>query len=126
LQYPNETTIAYVDSSIFIVGNIHFKDLNGNIIATASKSIDGAHWQWTYNLYTTIIDLAPIVAITSKLSFSPAIGEKDSKTDVCNQFFLGAGITALILLCLLFIGACVWIYYLSKNKKICDTSYLTS
>lgn len=121
LKYTNDTIIAYVTSKIFFVGSIDFTSPNGQTIARAAKTIDGAHWKWTYNLFTTEIDMAPIIAATAKISFSPAFGEKDDKNDMCNQFFLGAGITAVILLGILFVAGIVFVIAFFQKNRCCKS-----
>lgn len=98
LRDKSENVIGFIDSEIFVDGSVNLKDLNGTIIANMAKTFD-PFWQWTYNIYSnsnTVVDMDCLVAITSKLSFMPGIFEKKDKTDICNQFFLGASITAVI------------------------------
>ena len=122
----NGTIFAYVTTSIFIVGTITFNDIFGNPIAIIDKAISINGWKWTYTIYNqSAIDMEVLLAITAKLSFSPGPGEKNDKTDMCNQFFVGAGVTTLILISLLLIIIIVFVIdKCTTNKKSdCEDPY---
>jgi hypothetical protein len=122
LKYPNETIVAYVESNIFVVGSVDFKNVSGGTIARVDKVIEGIRWQWNYQIFDNKqINMDILVAITGKLSFMPGVFDKDDKTDVCNQFFLGTGITALILLCLLVVGIIAFLYYTFFKNRTGDS-----
>lgn len=118
LYHANGTLVAYVDSKIFVVGNIDFKDPSGRIIAAhVKKEIESIRWQWDYTIYdTNKINMDVLVAITGKVSFSPQGHNNKDDTDVCNNFFITTGILALVLLCLLVVGGFCYLYYYYCKK----------
>jgi heme/copper-type cytochrome/quinol oxidase subunit 2 len=113
LKHPNGTLIAYVEQTIFVTGNIEFKEPSGKVIAAhVRKEIESLRWQWDYTVYdTSKINMDVLIAITAKVSFSPqAHNDKDS-TDACNNFFMTTGIIALVFLILLVVGGLYYLYY---------------
>lgn len=121
LKYPNDTIIAYVSSTIFITGNIEFRNINDTLIASAEKIIEGIHWQWNYKIYSEEIDLSAIIAITAKISFNPSafdyVNNNKENNDGCNKFFMASWIISIILLGLLFIGGITYCYNNYKKKQ---------
>ena len=100
----NGIVFTYISSTIFIAGTVTFNDIYGNSIATIIKDITTDGWKWSYDIFNqSTIGMEVLIAITAKLSFYPGPNEKKDKNDMCNQFFLGAGITSLILIGILII-----------------------
>jgi hypothetical protein len=116
LQYPNGTMIAYITISS---SSVIFK-LDKTIIASGEIANNSPHLRFTYNVYTTQIDLAPIIAVTAKLTFLQFLqytNAKYDKTDMCNQFFISSSIIALILLGILYILGIMYLCY-KYNKYV--------
>lgn len=119
LYTSNGTLIAYIDSDIFVTGNVQLKNISGYTIANINKNIGGISWSWSYEIFDkSHITMDVLVAITSKLSFMPRFFEKNNKMDMCNNFFLSVGIISLVFLCLFFVGGIVYvIFYLRKKTS---------
>lgn len=84
LYDANMTVIAFVKSSIFVVGDIDFWSINDTVVATATLSLTPLY-TWTYTTDGTI-DMTPLIAISTKISFA----DDGKKKDICNGFFIGA------------------------------------
>lgn len=119
VKNTKDEIFTYATANIFTAGTIVLYDIYGNSIACISEDITTDDWKWTYDIYNkSLIKMEVLIVITAKLLFSP-IEENNDQTDICNKFFLGAGITALILLCVLcLVGVFMILTYHKNNKKI--------
>ena len=95
VQDPFGNTLIYVESvNAWNIARIYtFKDVNGNVVADASKDITDFPWSWKADLNkigsggltnnTYLVDPGLLMIIFAYSSFS----ENDKKTDECNNYF---------------------------------------
>lgn len=99
LYDANMTIVAFVKSTIFVVGNIDFWSINDTIVATAKLSLTPLY-KWIYTTDGTV-DIVPLIAISTKISFT----DDNSNNDICNGFFIaavtvaGAAVLVAIFMC---------------------------
>lgn len=113
---PNNNYLAYVQGTGFFNYDFDIIDYKtGLTIAHMTREFLSIPEKWNINIYNNsspALKSEVLYTIAARQSF---IDEDDS--DICNQYFWGASITVLTIMCLTACGVCVILFFILKKMK---------
>jgi len=115
LMDPTQTDVyAYIEGKSFFDDSFDIKDTSGNIVSHMDRQYFENPWTWRFTRYdTNHAGSDPLVMsiIAGHQSFTD---DKDS-TDACNSYFYDVGYILIAVLGLIFLVACVILYFVFKE-----------